>query len=382
MNKRLCLLACAVAGLVLVLVCFWTTRPSLPRYEGKSVAEWFAQADGTQLAIFDGMPAGPGGSPDPVFMAFLELRGDAVPFLSGVANRPQGLLTRSYYVGWNKLPARWQKRFPAGYSEAEWTRQREHALRFIGAIAFWEDRSRPWGHGAAPMPRDLVLATLGKCLKDADPQVRTGAASAAGCMGVAAEPLVPDLITSLSRPHRSEQSAAINTLGVIGAAEAVHPLSEFLHESHGSLTWEAIRALGRIGPPSSPAVPAIGRVLGARRDWADCIARALYQIGTTPPEAVPLLESIVAQESNPVHIRQLATLALWNLDREDAARVACVSNLISEMPLTGMHFLADSKMVPGCTNLAPVVARFTNSEIPEVRRVALLTLQRIEEAIP
>jgi hypothetical protein len=380
MNKRLCLLACAVAGLALVLVCFWATRPNLPRYEGKRVAEWFAQADGSQLSIYDGAPAGPGGSPNPAFMAFLELRGDAVPYLSGVAIRRQGLLARSYYVGWSKLPARWQKLFPAGYSEAEWTMQREHALRLIGAIAYWENRPRSWGHTGAPMPRALVVATFRQCLRDTDPQVTSCAASSAGCLGMAAEPLVPDLVALLSGSHRRAQSAAINTLGVIGAAEAVHPLSVFLREPHGVLTREAVRALGRIGSPSSPAAPAIARLLGERRDSANYIARALYQIGTTPLEAVPALERVLTQESNTVQTRQLAALALWNVDREDPARIASVSNLISELPLTGLHFFADLKTVPSCTNLASVIARLADSEMPEVRRVALLVLQRVQEA--
>jgi hypothetical protein len=122
-------------------------------------------------------------------------------------------------------------------------------------------------------------------------------------------------------------------------------------------------------------LPQLVTMLGSNDEWLQrAAAQAIYQIGTTPDDAVPVLREL-AISGRLVHVRQCAALALWNLDRENTTLIAGVSNALMESPMLGVYHLRSGKLDESAGALAPVLKPLTNGPY---RIAAKLTLEEIE----
>lgn len=177
------------------------------------------------------------------------------------------------------------------------------------------------------------------CLKDADDEVRSVAATAIGNLGAKAEPAIPDLIAQMQKDSFKEaRETAARALGRLGKAVptnrlAVSPLKHtavedadpvtravalgalammgedvpgqvkslrtYLHHDDALARMKAAHALGMIGAEARSAAPEIVAVLeketdGHRRGY---IARALGNTGDSA--SLPALMKALEKETDP-----------------------------------------------------------------------------------
>jgi HEAT repeat protein len=131
--------------------------------------------------------------------------------------------------------------------------------------------------------------------------------------GAMALPATKDLVTLLQSPQSDVRWNAARTLGKIGDADAIAPLSAALSDSHELVREHAAEALGEFGPAAAAAVDRLVEALkdphaNVRRDTA----RALGQIGQPARKAIPILREI-ANDDPDEGVRQAAGGAVKRL---------------------------------------------------------------------
>lgn len=160
------------------------------------------------------------------------------------------------------------------------------------------------------VPEDLV--PLIDSLSAETPSDRAYAASQLRRLGPAAEPAVPQLVTSLSDPDWQVRWEAAEALGVTGNREAVEPLLAVLNDRDGewAVRTAAARSLGLLG--DSKAVEPLAAVLNdmnAHVRYAAVVA--LGRIGTEATREP--LESAARMDSDGA-VRFSASQALYEQD--------------------------------------------------------------------
>ena len=106
---------------------------------------------------------------------------------------------------------------------------------------------------------DRTIDALGKIGEPAIPTLleALGGPFVSRALGAIGEPAVPALVEVLRDENPHVRSGAASALGLIGeAAEgAVHVLMEILHDENSSVRESAVKALGRIGKPARVLFP-------------------------------------------------------------------------------------------------------------------------------
>ena len=150
-----------------------------------------------------------------------------------------------------------------------------------------------------PLPADAV-EPLRKALGDPDKFIRTTAAECLLDFGAKAAPAAPDVTEALRKSAKDAPPNAppeidftlLNLLIGIGAS-SVEPLGKLLEEKNSILLYQALYALGEIGPPAKATADAIEKIMhrqaeGPRVRLEAC--RALATVTGDSAKAAPLLK--------------------------------------------------------------------------------------------
>ena len=307
---------------VLLSVSWWTYSHRERSIDGKSLSEWFED--------FNNWTALTGLDTSRCYQVFIELDGDAIPFLVDWAQTKQTSLDRAYENIFRRLPAFCNQRLPQPRSDSWHWNHRNSALQLIGYIGGqqrWNAEAGELGH--KPGIQIALPAIHAAMQVDA---TRVSAAQAAWFIGPQAASLVPDLIKMASDPNDRAGLAALQSFGVIGlaASNAVPLLIQIATNEGSSRQIHAVQSLGGIGAPAFPSVPVIASLLDTTNPAVNLVAaRALAELGVTPESAVPSLMAM--RLGTNVWAARVASLALWNRDRGDEElRMEIVSTLHSD----------------------------------------------------
>ncbi len=215
-------------------------------------------------------------------------------------------------------------------------------------LAQWEaDLREP-----APRARTAAVAALGffgapavpalaGALRDADAQVRVGAARALGQIGPGARDAVTALVQALRDGEARVRFDAAVALGRIGpaAGDAVPALGALLRDPAGEVRVGAAMGLGGIGPAAQETVPALAQAL---RDPNVVLrmsaASALAGIGPAAKAAVPALVQALRDGNTSVRSSAAAALGQIGPEARDAVgelRRLAESDPGQDMPATG-----------------------------------------------
>lgn len=365
----------------LVCLSFAIRNAHNPGPRGRTLTDLFNDPELGQISLWDGMPGGPGTPSGPAFQAFLDADTQALPFLAEVARQRPNWLSRGYTALHQHLPAVLAKRLPSAHDDAYHQGRQVRALTLIGTIGYWHSRPRSWGSTNSPFPAKAIQSTLARCFSDPCPRVRSTAADAAACMPEQTFPLVPALIGLLSDRDGPVRFAAITSLGCFGhlADSAVNPLQAFLLNGPSEPErLQTIEALGQIGPAAAPTLPAVVAGLESTNVWLQrAAALTVFQIGQTPPEAVPAL-SRCTNAPTQIQLRQCAALALWNAAPADPTLVAAVSNAFCDSPVLGVYHLRSGHATASVSNLVPMLRHLAQQGDPPTRRMVERTLLALQ----
>ncbi|AWM41343.1 putative lyase [Gemmata obscuriglobus] len=241
------------------------------------------------------------------------------------------------------------------------------------------------------LPADAV-EPLAAALKSDNPNVRRAAANALGAIGPNAAPAVPALIALLKKAYKDRdpqqrpdeggpEIASWNALGRIGAV-AVAPTAKLLDDSNALLRYDALRALGDMGPIAKPAAGAIKKVLqDLSADNALEAACALLRIGDSQNEALALLKRGLDSDS-----RGVAALAVQVIGRVGPAAEtlvpAALTKLTSPDPFARSAALELVALRPATeqTKLAAEIGKLASDDERVIRIQVARTLVRLGPA--
>ena len=149
-----------------------------------------------------------------------------------------------------------------------------------------ERQAAAWAFGVAGRAAEPLVSALALRLRqDEDPGVRAAAARTLG--GIDAPAARAALVEALGDPSESVRAAAAQALARLGPGPAeVSGLAAVLAGTDRYVAAFAAWSLGNIGDAAEPAVAALGRAL-EREDTNDVVTRALARIGPAASAAVP-----------------------------------------------------------------------------------------------
>lgn len=296
-----------LCALCLVALVKLATAP-IPSFEGKEVNVWFEESLPLDSASYRNSQAR---------KAFSSLEGDVVPYLTGWVN---GQPTR-FDVGYAKvvsyLPSWAQARLPKPRDNSFYRRRSDKALILLAEIGMAQRFKSEAGEASTKPSIALAVPAMRAVLQRTNDAGQSWAAQAVWFTGAVAAAAIPELITLASN---SNSGGAIQGLGMMGelASNAVPVLLSIAQDEQNPKRGLAITALGQMGRGSRAAAPALATMLGSTNESVRAGAlRALASTGLTPSEAVPALNSLRQGPNN--RLALYATLALWNLNRQDAA---------------------------------------------------------------
>ncbi|MBI4601566.1 MAG: HEAT repeat domain-containing protein [Planctomycetes bacterium] len=196
-----------------------------------------------------------------------------------------------------------------------------------------------------------------------------------------------------------EANARMHAIGVLSrfGAPAVPALLDLLQDKDYDFRWYAAKALGRIGPAASAAVPALMEALMSDNTVGFCSARALGQIGPKAQAAVPAL--IRALEDPADIVRMKAAHALWMIgpaaeaalpalhelaekDEDETVRAIAkqATGLLTESPPVLIERLKDPEQRAAAAKklrgpeIFPFIMELFSSSDPQARRGAVYAL--------
>ncbi|WP_299461189.1 HEAT repeat domain-containing protein [uncultured Gimesia sp.] len=131
-------------------------------------------------------------------------------------------------------------------------------------------------------------------------------------------PVIDSLIIELDSENEDKQALAAHQLGKLGPVSkaAVPALIRVVKDGSVSSRSEAIIALGKIGPAAAPAVPELTKIL---RSYSVILKfNALQALRLIGPASKPAAKQIAPLlESNNSYIKVAAAWALWSVDPEN-----------------------------------------------------------------
>ncbi len=163
-------------------------------------------------------------------------------------------------------------------------------------------------------PAKSAVPALVKLLQDKVEDVRLAAAAALASIDSQNAALMPVVLAEL-KSGPEQRKAAAEILGDLGAV-GVPALTEALKDADPGVRWSAAESLGRIGPASKAAVPALAAAL-EDKEIRSIVADALAGIGPDAKPAVPGLVKIIRTEKEPA-LRYTAGVALVRIDKASA----------------------------------------------------------------
>jgi len=361
-----------LAGALLFLVAILLWKPG-PRYQGKPVGDWFAEAV---------KATGPSYSASDAFKAFSEMEGDAVPFLIRQINAQITASDKLYAKIFKLLPSWISRKVSTPRDGGYYSSRRIRALELLGFIGSVQRLNSEAGKPTTKAPASNAVPQLRKLLCDPVPNTRTFAAQALWWIGPASADAVPDLIRLAANPAEQAANAAVQSFGTIGpaASNAVDLLAGIVMSDRKERLY-AVQSLGGIGPAAIPAVPALAGVLGDTNETLRITAaRAIAEIGVTPDSAVPALMSM--RRSTNDWERTVAAFALWNRDPSDLQLKAELDSVFetergpwlaySMGPLgaRAAPFLPQMKSLMNRTNLDTGQRAFVEVEVRKIEKAA------------
>lgn len=198
-------------------------------------------------------------------------------------------------------------------------------------------------------------------------------------LGPRAKAAVPELIEMLKMSKNYDAVDFIEVLQAIGpeAKESVPVLIAFLSPPPEKPSTKskpvgprvqsaAIRALGKIGPASAPAVPKLTSLLQeeAATELRAEIARTMGEIGPAAKSAAPQLRQ--AKKSDEAEERVWAAAALIQLTGDAENHLPVILTVLRDKNITGRKRNSYSQAVAALAWLGPPV---TKQAIPELRGV-------------
>jgi HEAT repeat protein len=314
------------------------------------------------------------------FHAFMEMEGDAVPFLSKMATRKSSWSNVTY------RKARELARRTLPWLIAKWLPETQDqntprllAIIILGDIGNLQRTKAESGNPSAKPSITNALPAIRSALKGNDGNLSTSAAYSMGQIGPLAAEIIPDLIQVAKTATARDLNIYVGAIGKMGslASNAVPLLlSILINTNHPALLREfAIMALGSIGTSAAPAALAIVPFLShTNYSPVHNATWALASIGATPDEAVPFFEAMTKNPENPDTI---AAVALWNRDRDTKRLCERLTNALNanrkDMVLDALGLLG--------TNAIPCalkVEELIDDPDPNISRSAKNVLRQIK----
>ena len=270
------------------------------------------------------------------------------------------------------------------------------------AAALWLDAPQ----GA---PTSAVLTAVAAVLEHGEPSERQAAAWALGFAGSAAEPFVEAVALRLRRDEApGVRAAAARALGGIDSRGGRAALVEALRDPSEPVRAAAAQALARLGPGPSevsglasvlaspdryvaafaawslgnigdaaePAVAELGHAL-EREDTNDVVTRALARIGPAATAAVPDLVRALRSQNEAYRWRAARTLGRIGPGAEPAV-AALVAALADSSGAVRMHAArALGRIGPAAKPAAAALQRATGDRDAEVSAAARDALERL-----
>jgi HEAT repeat protein len=241
-------------------------------------------------------------------------------------------------------------------------------------------------HGGGLSVWEAFSPALGRAVaSDTDPRVRAAAAYALGACGERAAPLAQALRKALRDPDPRVRRNAARATAKLGeaAADAVNDLCELLKDPDASVRRDVIIALGAIGLPAvRPAVRPMLALVTTEKDGVVKRAALDKLIGLVSPAERPTAADLypILQEDDPEAARS-AAFVLANMGGTAAAQAVPVLRQTLHEDDDRMQALAAAALGSMRSEGAPAVldlARaLTESKSSLVRRNAALALGQI-----
>jgi HEAT repeat protein len=239
-----------------------------------------------------------------------------------------------------------------------------------------ERQAAAWALGLARPAAPSVVDTLARHLRSDDSAgVRASTARALGTVAWRAG--VPALFDALGDPSEAVRAAAAQALSRIGpGASDVAPLAAALRSPDCYVAGFAAWSLGNLEAEAAPAVSELGRAL-ARPETNDVVTRALSRIGPAATAAVPDLVRELGNADDVHRWRAARTLGRIGPGAEPAL-AALVAALKDPSGAVRMHAArALGRIGPAAMTAAPALQRTTGDRDGGVRDAAREALERL-----
>ncbi len=314
------------------------------------------------------------------YQVFVELEGDALPFLVKCAQSRQTSFDRAYENIFRRLPAFCAQWLPQPRWDSWHLNRRNSAFQLIGHIGSAQRWKADTGEPSRKLGIEVAIPAVQAGIQVNE--TRTFAAQAAWLIGPPAASLVPDLMKLAAEPNGSGSLAALQAFGLMGslASNAVPLLVQIATTEGSNRQVHATQSLGGMGTAAHSAAFAIASLLNATNSALNLVAaRALAELGVTPESAVPTLKTM--QRGTNEWAARVASLALWNADRNNnELRMKIVSALRSDQ--RGWMLSCLRALGTNALPFADEVRRLTNDSNEVWRGQALAALQRIQPPKP
>lgn len=357
---------------VVIAVSWWIYSTHELEIDGKSIAEWFE--DYNNWAPPTGLHTAR------CHQVFMELEGDAIPFLVSCAQSQQTPLDRVYENIFRRIPAVCVQWFPQPRSDWWYLNRRNSAFHLIGQIGNTQRWKSNVGEPSMKPGIELAIPAIQAGIRVNE--TRSFAAQAAWFIGPPAAAVVPDLIKMAAEPSDPVGLTALQAFGLMGpaASNAVPLLIRIATNETSSWQIHAVQSLGGIGAPAFQSTPVLASLLYATNPSVNlAAARALAELGITPESAGPALKAM--RRGTNEWAARVASLALWNADQENVRlRQEIISALRSDRP--GGMLSCLRSLGTNAVPFADEVRRLTNDSNEVWRGLAVSALQRIQPSPP
>lgn len=239
----------------------------------------------------------------------------------------------------------------------------------------WFVRSTVMANLGEVAPPEPVLPILIAGLEDEEAEVRQDAAIALQCLGSAAAPAVPHLVTNFWHGIELYATSALGSIGSAATA-AIPRLIEALQSPDEDLRGRAAEALGDIG--SAEAVPLLLALLQhADADLRQSAAEALQCLGPVAEAAVPNLQKALNDEV--ATVRATAAKALGEIASGNSAIAEPIVPLLQDADagVRASAAVALQSVGPEAKIAVPALMAALGDEVERVQQSAAKALEEI-----